>query len=96
MANPVISAITFNQSSYTIGQTITATVTYSGTNISPADFTFTGTVTDATTAAIGTLTAQFVMNKPNKLSASASDSGNRTWIKVSDNGSTTAVFTATA
>ena len=96
MALPVISSITFDKPSYAVGQTITATVTYSGTNVSAEDFAFTGTVEDTTTGETGTATGTLVIDKPNLLAASVSDSGSRTWTKVSDNGVNTAEFTAVA
>lgn len=91
---PSITSISFDKTSYTPGQTVTATVTYvPGT--APKSFTFTGTVTDTATNAQGTATGTFSVNEPDATTVSATDSGNRTWTKASDTGSV-ATFTAVA
>lgn len=92
-AAPVVNSVTFDQTAYSPGETITATVAYSpGTQDSTQ--TFTGVATDS-----GGLTGQLVVNFVTVIAsattASASDSGGRTWTKVSDS-TGVAVFTATA
>jgi len=79
---PSITSVTFDRTSYTPGQLITATVT--------GVFSATLTLT-ATLGGDGTGSGSFAINYP----LSVSDTGNRVWTPVSNNG-TTAVFTATA
>lgn len=96
---PSITSISFNQPSYTPGQTIQATVTYvKGTSESPTTQTLTGTVTDTVTGQTGTLNQTFTVNGATVsdiTTPTVSDTGSRTWTKASDTG-TVAVFTATA
>jgi hypothetical protein len=96
MATPVVSAVTFDKASYTPGSLITATVLYSDPNVSSNSYVLTGNVTD-TSGQVGTLSATFTVGSPN--SASAAVSGGepgQVWTKVSDDGKSRAVFTATA
>lgn len=94
MSAPVITSITFDQSSYLPGQTITATVNYTpGTE--PVTQTFTGTATDSATGQTGTLSVSFQVVKNDATAVTVADSGNRTWTKASDTG-TVAKFTAVA
>jgi hypothetical protein len=103
VAAPSVTSISFNQTSYTPGQTITATVTYvKGTSQTPttATQTLTGTVTDSVTGQTGTLNQTFTVAVagPTVSDATAptvTDTGNHTWVKTSDSG-TVAVFTTTA
>lgn len=91
---PVISTITFDQVSYTPGQTMHATVDYSpGT--SPVTHSFTGNAVDGATGLTGDLVVNFITVINDSTVVSAADSGSRTWTKVSDSG-TVAVFSATA
>lgn len=92
---PSISSITFDQSAYAPGETITATVTYAP-GVSLDTETFTGIPTDNVSNLQGaTVTENFQISQNDTTSVAVSDSGNRTWTKVSDNG-TVAVYTATA
>lgn len=94
MAAPVINSITLDKASYAPGQTITATVNYSkGT--SAATQTLTGTATDSVSKQTGTISVTFTVNEPDTTLITLTDSGNRAWTLVSDNGSV-AVFTAVA
>lgn len=63
----------------------------------PTVNTATVNVTDAAGTVTATSSAPFTVNEPQAAGdvVSASDTGNRTWTQVSDNGSV-AVFTATA
>lgn len=91
---PTISSITFDKATYNPGDTITATVNYApGT--SDVTQSFTGTATDSTTGQTGKLSVNFVTTKSDTTSVTVSDSGSRTWTKISDTGSI-AKFTATA
>lgn len=98
MALPVIASVTFDKASYAIGDTITATVKYSGTNLSNQNFTLNATVTDTVTSEAGTAAGTFAVdNKPNPLAASvAGGETGQVWTKASDDGVGTAVFTAKA
>lgn len=89
---PAITSISFDQPSYTPGQTITATVTYTS-GMAPAVQEFTGTATAG--AQEGTLTVAFEVMAPQPTTVTAADTGNRTWTQKSDTG-TVAVLTATA
>lgn len=91
---PSITSITFDKASYLPGNVITATVNYT-VGTSDATQTLTGTATDSTTGKTGSLQVNFTVQKNDTTTISVSDSGNRTWTKVSDNGSV-AQFTATA
>lgn len=93
-AAPSVTSITFDQTSYAPGAKITATVVYvPGTSATTQNFT--GTAVDSATGLSGNLVVNFSVVSPDPTVASAADSGNRVWTKVSDaNG--TAVFTATA
>ena len=96
--DPSITSITFDKDGYVAGDTITATVNYvAGKSVTSDTQTFTGTATDAVTHAKGTLVVNFIVNQesPNATTVDVSDSGNRSWTQVSDNGSV-AVFTAVA
>lgn len=91
---PVIKTITFDQNSYTPGETITATVAYTP-GVSTQTQNFTGTAVDSTTGQEGQLSVTFTADVNDTTTVSVSDTGNRTWTKASDNGSS-AVFTAIA
>jgi hypothetical protein len=98
---PAITSITISPSgTITPGTAITATVAYTpGTSQGgSATQTLTGVVTDTTTGQTGQLTQTFtisgsVVTDPTVVTVS--DTGNHTWAKTSDNGST-AIFTTTA
>lgn len=94
MAAPQITSITFDAQAYAPGAVVTATVDYvpGGSLVSQS---FSSTATDSATGEIGTLSASFSVLTPDPTTVAASDSGNRVWTQVSDNGSQ-AVFTATA
>jgi hypothetical protein len=94
MAAPSISSITFDKATYSPGDTITATVDYTA-GTSNVTQTFTGTATDSTTGQTGNLTVDFVVTENDATTVTVSDSGTRTWTKISDTGSI-AKFTATA
>jgi hypothetical protein len=79
---PTITGITFDKTSYTPGQTITATITGTFSEV----FTLTGTLSDGSQA-----TSNFTIDDV----LTVSDNGGRTWTLVSNN-ETTAVYTATA
>ena len=91
---PVVNSITFDQAAYNSGDKITVTVNYTA-GTSGTTQTFTGTAKDSATLKTGTLTVNFTVVKSDTTSASASDSGGRTWTTVSDNAGV-AVFTAIA
>lgn len=93
-AAPTITSITFDKASYNPGDTITATVDYT-VGTSAVTQTLTGTATDSTTNETGTLQVTFVVTEPDATTISVSDSGTRTWTKISDVGGV-AKFTATA
>lgn len=91
---PSISSITFDKASYAPGDIITAIVDYvAGT--SDVTQTFTGTATDSVDGKTGTLEVNFVVTENDTTTVTVSDSGNRTWTKISDTGAV-AKFTATA
>lgn len=90
---PVITSITFDQTAYLPGTTITATVNYTP-GMQNSTQTFTGTATDSKNRT-GTLAVSFSVLQAVATSATAADSGSRVWTKVSDSGGV-AVFTATA
>jgi hypothetical protein len=105
MALPVVSSVTFDKTSYSAGQVITATVHYSDPNTSggtaTTTYTVAGTVTDSATGEVGTLSGTYAVNGtagvPNPAVASLSGGeANQVWTKVSDDGKSVAVFTATA
>lgn len=91
---PTVTSITFDQSSYNPGQTMTATVTYTA-GISDNVQSFTGTATDSVTGLAGSLVVNFTTEVTDVTAVTVSDTGNRTWTKISDTGSV-AKFTATA
>lgn len=83
---PVVTSLTFDKPAYTPGQLITATIAYD------ADLVFQATGTGIDIAGQqASLSGSFTVHGK----ALISDSGNRTWTLVSDDGAT-AVFTATA
>lgn len=88
MSTPTVSA-SLDKASYATGATITLTVNYSDPNTKA--LTVTVTVADATGSS-SPVTAVAVIDPA---TTTVSDTGNRTWTKVSDTGSV-AVFTATA
>lgn len=94
-AAPSVTSITFDQTSYNPGQTITATVTYvDGTSDNVQSFT--GVAVDSVTHLSGSLVVSFTTELTDTgTTVAVSDTGNRTWTKVSDTGSV-AKFTATA
>jgi hypothetical protein len=85
MAAPT-ATVTLDKASYTPGQLMTATVTYTAAS---TGLTLSANVTDINGNVVATASATI------GASVVASSSPARTWTKVSDNGST-AVFTATA
>jgi hypothetical protein len=94
MANPVVTSISFDKTTYSAGQVITATVDYTqGTG--SASQNFTATATDSVSGLTGALSSSFSVVSNDSTTVTVSDSGSRTWTKVSDSGSV-AVFTATA
>lgn len=104
VTSPKVSSIAFDKAAYNAGDTITVTVTYVPGTSSQAgaatSFTFTGTVTDTSTSASSAANGTFVVDSTastvtDASSVVVSDSGKRTWVKVSDTG-TVAKFTATA
>jgi len=96
---PSITSITFDKpNGYNTGDTITATINYvAGVSSSTSTQTFTGTATDSVSGQSGQIQFTFTTanNATDSESMAVSDTGNRAWTKVSDNGSV-AVFTATA
>lgn len=91
---PVVSSITFDQTSYATGEKMTVTVNYAaGTSANTQ--TLTGTATDSKTTQTGKLTVNFTVINTDSTSIAVADSGSRVWTKVSDSG-TVAVFTAVA
>jgi len=97
MAAPVVTSITFDKTSYTVGQVITATVNYSDPNQVSSVYTVNATVTDSAGGGVGTLAGTFTVGS--SATASAALTGGETgqvWTKVSDDGKSKAVFTATA
>jgi hypothetical protein len=94
----VINSITFSQASYTPGQTVEVTVDYTPDTpgVTTQSVSVTVNVTDQSGNILTTDTATFTVNTPQAGdSVTVSDSGDRTWTQVSDNG-TVAVFTAIA
>jgi hypothetical protein len=93
---PTVFSITFDQSSYTPGSLITATVTYTK-GMSDMVNTLTGTATDPVTGLQGHLDQTFTVANQitDTTTPSVSDLPGRTWTKQSDTGAV-AVFTATA
>jgi hypothetical protein len=97
MANPSVTSISFDKSIYNAGDLITATIFYvKGTSVVASTQTFTGSATDSA-GQVGSLQVTFTVNNTvtDATDVSVSDSGHRTWTKVSDTGSV-AAFTATA
>lgn len=97
MQAPVVSSMSFDKSSYTPGQTVTLTVVYQA-GLSDQSNATTYTATDQTTGETGTLTISFVVADAitDPTVGSVTDVGHRQWTKVSDNGTTTAVWTTVA
>lgn len=93
-AAPTISSITFDKTSYSPGDVITATVSYSA-GTSDVTQTFTGTAVDSVSGEEGTLQVNFVVTEPDQTNITVTDSGGRAWTQISDTGSI-AKFTATA
>lgn len=91
---PVVSSINFDQPSYLAGQKITVTVDYEP-GMSDQTQTFTGVADDSATGLSGELVVNFIVTNNDTTNLTVSDSGNRTWSKVSDSG-TVAVFTGIA
>jgi hypothetical protein len=97
MAPPVVISIAFDKTSYTPGDIITATVKYTVPNVHGTSFTLAGTVTDNITHEAGTLDATFAIGVPNTATASVTGGEpGQAWKKVSDDGKSTATFTAVA
>lgn len=90
MANPTVSA-SLDKSSYSVGDKITLTVTYSDADNKTFNVTVVVTDSDGNTSAPVTLPVVL----SDKVTVTVTDSDGRNWTKVSDNGSV-AVFTATA
>ncbi len=92
---PVITSVTFDQASYPPGAKITATVNYTPGS-SQVSFTASITVTDSANGQTASKSAGFAVTEADPTSVTGfSDTGSRTWTKVSDSGGV-AVFTATA
>lgn len=91
---PVVNSITFDQAAYNTGDKMTVTVNYTA-GTSGVTQTFTGTAKDSATSKSGNLTVNFTVVSSDTTSASASDTGGRTWTTVSDNAGV-AIFTAIA
>ena len=95
-----INSMTFDQSAYAAGATITLTVAYTPDTTpvtTPTTFTATTVITDASGAQVATSSGDFVVDEvtvPGDVLATT-DTGSRTWAKITDDGAT-AVFTATA
>jgi hypothetical protein len=87
---PIVSAISFDKTSYSAGNVITATVNYKP---GYSSHNYHGTGTDTTTGAVGSLDFEFTVADSTVLTVA--DQRSRAWTKVSDTG-TVAVFTATA
>lgn len=94
MSAPVVNSITFDQTAYNPGDTITATMTFTP-GASGQVMNFTGTATDSTTNQVGTLVVQFIVAETDATVVSASDSGGRSWTLQSQTAGT-AVFTTLA
>ena len=94
MAAPVVNSVTFDQTAYNPGDTITATMVFTP-GASAQTMTFTGTATDASTGEVGTLQVQFIVGESDATTVSASDSGGRVWTLQSQTAGQ-AVFTAVA
>ena len=94
-----VDSMTFDQASYTPGDTIGLTVDYTPdvASVNPQTFTATTTITNAAGAATATSSADFIVNEPvsGGDTLATTDTGNRTWAQISDTGSV-AVFNATA
>jgi hypothetical protein len=94
-----VDSMTFDQTSYDTGATITLTVGYTPDSPSavPETFTATASVTNSGGTVVATNTAPFVVNvsQPSGDTVSVTDTGSRTWAESSDSG-TVAVFTTTA
>jgi hypothetical protein len=95
MSAPVIQSIAFDKpGGYNPGELITVTVNYVPGGSQRTE-TFTGQAEDTSTHEIGTLSVSFVTGQVDPTDVRASDTGNRVWNKLSDNGSV-AKFTAQA
>jgi hypothetical protein len=97
MAATLTGTVSFDKPAYNVGETITATIVHAGSDVTPTDKTFTGTLADAA-GETATVTATFVIDEPVAVPTtvqSVTDSDGRTWAQVSDDGKT-AVWTATA
>lgn len=94
-----ITSMTFDESSYNPGDTITLTVSYVPDSPSavPATFTATSVITNSGGTQVATSSADFVVNTPQAAgdTVSVGDTGSRTWAEGSDSGSV-AVFSTTA
>ena len=93
--------MTFDQSAYNPGDTISLSVGYTpdSPSVVPQTFTATTTISDSAGNALGSNSAPFVVNQSQAAgdTLSTSDDGGRTWTETagSDTG-TSVVFTATA
>jgi hypothetical protein len=96
-----VNSLTFDEASYSTGQTITLTVDYTpdAPSVVPTTFTATASITDSSGAVVATNSAPFVVNvaQASGDTVSVTDTGDRTWTETpdSDTGSSV-VFTATA
>lgn len=95
-----IDTMTFDKDAYLPGDEITLTVTYTpdSPGVTPQAFTATETISDAGGTVVATNSAPFVVNQVEPSGDhldTPTDTGNRAWTRVSDDGST-GVFTATA
>ena len=92
---PTVTSVTFDKTAYAPGDTITATVHYTP-GASDSTVSFTGTATDQSNGQTGTMEGTFTVQINDATTVSVSDTGSRTWTKVSDDGAGVAVFTAKA
>ncbi len=94
-APPKITSVTYSPNPATAGQEVTATVQYTaGTSL--VTFQGTGVVKDQVTGTTVPATAAFQVQTPDSTSAAGfTDTGNHTWVPVSDSGGV-AVYNTTA
>lgn len=89
MANPVVTSVQYDKATYAVGETMTATMTYSDADTRV--ITGTGKVVDAS-GNQGTMSTTVLLDPS---TTSFTDNEGRVYTKQTDNGSI-AVFTATA
>ena len=94
-----ISSMTFDETAYNPGDTITLTVDYvpDTPSVVPTTFNATAVITDSSGNQVASTSAPFVINvaQPSGDQVSVTDDDNHTWAKSSDTGSV-AVFSTTA